>query len=77
MEEELNSSISLCLITLDFILLHSGIPHVYNQLCDLIECVELRFMGTLPKITSYDITDEGKTLHFISGDIALMRFTRK
>lgn len=35
------------------------------------------FMGTLSKITSYDITDDGKTLHFISGDIAMMRFTKK
>ena len=35
------------------------------------------FMSTLPKITSYDITDNGKTLHFISGDIAMMRFTKK
>lgn len=35
------------------------------------------FMGTLPKITSYDITDNGKTLNFISGDIAMMRFTKK
>ncbi|WP_166921947.1 META domain-containing protein [Flavobacterium poyangense] len=35
------------------------------------------FMSTLPKITSYDVTDEGKTLHFISGDIAMMRFTKK
>ncbi|MDX6187868.1 META domain-containing protein [Flavobacterium sp. Fl-318] len=38
---------------------------------------EQTFMSTLPKITSYDITDEGKTLHFISGDIAMMRFTKK
>jgi len=35
------------------------------------------FMSTLPKITSYDITDDGKTLNFISGDIAMMRFTKK
>lgn len=36
-------------ITLDLILLHSVIPHVHNHLCDVIECVELRSMGTLPK----------------------------
>ena len=35
------------------------------------------FMSTLPKITSYDITADGKTLNFISGDIAMMRFTKK
>lgn len=35
------------------------------------------YMTTLQKITSYDITDEGKTLNFISGDIAMMRFTKK
>lgn len=35
------------------------------------------FMNTLPKITSYDITDNGKTLNFISGDIAMMRFSKK
>lgn len=35
------------------------------------------FMSTLQKITSYDITDDGKTLNLISGDIAMMRFTKK
>lgn len=35
------------------------------------------FISTLQKITSYDVTDDGKTLHFISGDIAMMRFTKK
>lgn len=35
------------------------------------------FMNTLQKITSYDITDDGKTLNFISGDIAMMRFIKK
>lgn len=35
------------------------------------------YMSTLQKITSYDITDDGKTLNFISGDIAMMRFTKK
>lgn len=35
------------------------------------------FMSTLQKITSYDVTDDGKTLNFISGDIAMMRFTKK
>lgn len=35
------------------------------------------FMSTLPKITSYDVTDDGKTLNFISGDIAMMRFKKK
>jgi uncharacterized lipoprotein NlpE involved in copper resistance len=35
------------------------------------------FMETLKKINSYSITDEGKTLIFIMGDIAMMRFTKK
>lgn len=35
------------------------------------------YMNTLQKITSFDITDDGKTLNFISGDIAMMRFTKK
>lgn len=35
------------------------------------------FMNALQKVTSYDITDDGKTLNFISGDIAMMRFTKK
>lgn len=38
---------------------------------------EQAYMSTLQKITSYDITDNGKTLNFISGDIAMMRFTKK
>lgn len=38
---------------------------------------EETYMSTLQKITSYDITDNGKTLNLISGDIAMMRFTRK
>lgn len=38
---------------------------------------EQTYMSTLQKITSYDITDDGKTLNLISGDIALMRFTKK
>ncbi len=35
------------------------------------------FMETLKKINSYSITDEGKTLIFIMGDIAMMQFTKK
>lgn len=38
---------------------------------------ETIFMETLKKINSYSITDEGKTLNFLMGDIALMRFTKK
>lgn len=38
---------------------------------------EQTYMSTLQKITSYDITDNGKTLNLISGDIAMMRFTKK
>ena len=35
------------------------------------------FMNTLQKINTYSISDDGKTLNFISGDIAMMRFTKK
>ena len=35
------------------------------------------FMSTLEKVTSYEVTDDGKTLNLISGDIAMMRFTKK
>lgn len=35
------------------------------------------YISTLQKVTSYDITDDGKTLNFISGDIAMMRFSKK
>ncbi|WP_163399289.1 META domain-containing protein [Flavobacterium fluviatile] len=35
------------------------------------------FMSTLSKVTSYSVTDDGKTLNLISGDIATMRFTKK
>ncbi|WP_406844154.1 META domain-containing protein [Flavobacterium soyae] len=38
---------------------------------------EQTYMNTLKKITSFDIADDGKTLNFISGDIAMMRFTKK
>lgn len=35
------------------------------------------FMSTLQKITTYEVTDDRKTLNLISGDIAMMRFTKK
>lgn len=35
------------------------------------------FMDAIQKITSYDITDNGKTLNLISDDIAMMRFVKK
>ena len=38
---------------------------------------EQTYVNTLQKITSYTITEDGKTLNFISGDIAIMRFTKK
>lgn len=37
---------------------------------------EPTFISTLEKINRYDMSDEGKTLHFIMGDIAMMRFKR-
>ena len=35
------------------------------------------YMNTLEKIDSYSISDDGKTLNFIMGDIAMMRFEKK
>jgi len=35
------------------------------------------YMKTLEQIDSYSISDDGKTLNFIMGDIALMRFGKK
>lgn len=35
------------------------------------------FMNTLEKANTYSITDNGKTLNLMSGDIATMRFTKK
>ena len=34
------------------------------------------YMKTLEQIDSYSISDDGKTLNFIMGDIALMRFEK-
>ena len=34
------------------------------------------YMSTLDKIDSYSISDDGKTLNFIMGDIAVMRFEK-
>ena len=35
------------------------------------------YMKTLEQIDSYSISDDGKTLNFIMGDIAMMRFIKK
>ncbi|OOV18928.1 META domain-containing protein [Flavobacterium sp. LM4] len=35
------------------------------------------FMSTLSKVTSYTITDDGRTLNFISGNIETIRFTKR
>lgn len=35
------------------------------------------YMNTLEKINGYSITDEGKTLNLLVGDVAMMRFERK
>jgi heat shock protein HslJ len=35
------------------------------------------YMKTLEKIDSYAISDDGKTLNFLMGDIAMMRFEKK
>jgi heat shock protein HslJ len=35
------------------------------------------YMKTLEQIDSYSITEDGKTLNFMMGDIAMMRFEKK
>ena len=35
------------------------------------------YLSTLEKIDFYSISDDGKTLSFIIGDIAMMRFDKK
>ena len=35
------------------------------------------YMNTLEKIDSYSISEDGKTLNFLMGDIAIMRFEKK
>jgi hypothetical protein len=35
------------------------------------------YMSTLEKIDSYSISEDGKTLNFIMGDTAMMRFEKK
>ena len=35
------------------------------------------YMSTLDKIDSYTITDDGKTLNFMMGNVVMMRFTHK
>ncbi|MFV5697901.1 META domain-containing protein [Flavobacterium sp. ZT3R17] len=35
------------------------------------------YMSTLQKIDSYSVSEDGKTLNFIMGDIAMMRFEKK
>jgi heat shock protein HslJ len=38
---------------------------------------EQLFLETLKKINTYSVTNQGKTLNLIMGDIAVMRFTKK
>ena len=38
---------------------------------------ETTYMATLEKIDSYSISEDGKTLNFMMGDIAMMRFVKK
>ena len=38
---------------------------------------ETTYMKTLEKVDSYSISEDGKTLNFIMGDIAMMRFEKK
>jgi heat shock protein HslJ len=35
------------------------------------------YMNTLQKIDSYSVSEDGKTLNFIMGDIVMMRFEKK
>jgi heat shock protein HslJ len=38
---------------------------------------ETTFMETLKKISTYSVTEQGKTLNLMMGDMAVMRLTRK
>lgn len=38
---------------------------------------ETTFMETLTKVNTYSVTEQGKTLNLIMGDMAVMRLTRK
>lgn len=38
---------------------------------------ETTFMETLKKVNKYSVTEQGKTLNLIMGDMAIMRLTRK
>lgn len=38
---------------------------------------ETAFIETLKKVNTYSVTDQGKTLNLIMGDIAVMRLSRK
>ena len=38
---------------------------------------ESNFLDGLKKINGYSISDEGKTLNLLSGDVAIMRFEKK
>jgi hypothetical protein len=35
------------------------------------------YMNTLQKIDSYSVSEDGKTLNFIMGEIVMMRFEKK
>ncbi|KFF05393.1 META domain-containing protein [Flavobacterium reichenbachii] len=52
-------------------------PMVMTKMMCLDGQGEQVYINTLQKITSYTITDDGKTLNFISADITMMRFTKK
>jgi heat shock protein HslJ len=52
-------------------------PMVMTKMMCLDGQGEQVYVNTLQKITSYTITDDGKTLNFISSDITMMRFTKK
>ena len=52
-------------------------PMVMTKMACMDGQGEQTYMSTLEKITSYDITDDGKTLNLMSGDVAMMRFTKK
>ena len=52
-------------------------PMVSTKMMCLDGQGEQVFMNTLSKVTSYTISDDGKTLNLISGDIETMRFNKK
>ena len=67
---------------------YSGKPNVFGNKIDFKNDMALTkrycpgegesvYLATLQKIDSYFVSEDGKTLSFMIGDVAMMRFTKK